>query len=158
MNPTQSRTRSLDDIAADNGTFAILAMDQRNTLRRMFTAVGRDGTERDGQPFDRAIRDAFSHRGHQPVARHHAATAERRVDEAPHIELRQLADPLLKRVERARSVRRPDQCADRCTGDDAWNPAAVGQSPDDPDVGPASRRAAAQRQPESRCSHGCRAR
>jgi tagatose-1,6-bisphosphate aldolase len=51
MNPTQSRTRSLDDIAAGNGTFAILAMDQRNTLRRMFTAVGRDGT-------DQELRDA----------------------------------------------------------------------------------------------------
>jgi hypothetical protein len=42
MNPTRSRTRSLDDIAAEGGTFAIVAMDQRNTLRRMFTAVGRE--------------------------------------------------------------------------------------------------------------------
>jgi tagatose-1,6-bisphosphate aldolase len=45
MNPTRSRTRSLDDIAAGGGTFAIIAMDQRNTLRRMFTAVGREGTD-----------------------------------------------------------------------------------------------------------------
>ncbi|HET6533662.1 MAG TPA: hypothetical protein VFH03_23995, partial [Actinoplanes sp.] len=51
MNPTPSRTRSLDDIATGNGTFAILAMDQRNTLRRMFTAAGRDGT-------DQELRDA----------------------------------------------------------------------------------------------------
>ena len=35
---TQART--LDDIAADNHVFSIIAMDQRNTLRRMFTAVG----------------------------------------------------------------------------------------------------------------------
>lgn len=37
--------RSLDDIAAPNHTFSIIAMDQRNTLRRMFTAVGREGTD-----------------------------------------------------------------------------------------------------------------
>jgi tagatose-1,6-bisphosphate aldolase len=51
MNPTRSQARSLDGIAAQNGTFAIIAMDQRNTLRRMFTAVGREGT-------DRQLRDA----------------------------------------------------------------------------------------------------
>jgi sulfofructosephosphate aldolase len=45
MTPTSSQTSSLDAIAADGGTFAIIAMDQRNTLRRMFTAVGRDGTD-----------------------------------------------------------------------------------------------------------------
>ena len=32
--------KTLADIADDNGTFAIIAMDQRNTLRRMFDAVG----------------------------------------------------------------------------------------------------------------------
>ena len=37
--------KSLDDIAAANRTFSIIAMDQRNTLRRMFTAVGREGTD-----------------------------------------------------------------------------------------------------------------
>jgi tagatose-1,6-bisphosphate aldolase len=51
MNRTRSQTRSLDDIATEGGTFAIVAMDQRNTLRRMFTAVGRDGT-------DQELRDA----------------------------------------------------------------------------------------------------
>src|SRR3954453_13403396 len=51
MNPTRSRTRRLDDIAAEGGTFAIIAMDQRNTLRRMFTGVGREGT-------DQELRDA----------------------------------------------------------------------------------------------------
>jgi tagatose-1,6-bisphosphate aldolase len=47
MTPTPSRTKSLADIATDGGTFAIIAMDQRNTLRRMFTAVGRDGTDQE---------------------------------------------------------------------------------------------------------------
>ena len=42
---TQART--LDDIAADNHVFSIIAMDQRNTLRRMFTAVGLDATDDD---------------------------------------------------------------------------------------------------------------
>ena len=42
---TQART--LDDIAADNHVFCIIAMDQRNTLRRMFTAVGLDATDDD---------------------------------------------------------------------------------------------------------------
>ena len=51
MTTTRTRTGSLDDIATEGGTFAIVAMDQRNTLRRMFTAVGRDGT-------DRQLRDA----------------------------------------------------------------------------------------------------
>ncbi|MFL6112855.1 MAG: hypothetical protein ACJ786_16100 [Catenulispora sp.] len=51
MTSTRSQIRSLDDIAAAGGTFAIVAMDQRNTLRRMFTAVGRDGT-------DQELRDA----------------------------------------------------------------------------------------------------
>jgi len=47
MSQTSSQTRSLDDIAAEGGTFAIIAMDQRNTLRRMFTAVGREGTDQE---------------------------------------------------------------------------------------------------------------
>src|SRR4051812_32831850 len=47
MTPTRTQTKSLDDIAAAGGTFAIIAMDQRNTLRRMFTAVGRDGTDQE---------------------------------------------------------------------------------------------------------------
>ena len=51
MNPTRGRTRSLDDIATEGSTFAIVAMDQRNTLRRMFTAVDREGT-------DQQLRDA----------------------------------------------------------------------------------------------------
>jgi sulfofructosephosphate aldolase len=51
MTPTRTQTKSLDDIAAAGGTFAIIAMDQRNTLRRMFTAVGREGT-------DQELRDA----------------------------------------------------------------------------------------------------
>jgi len=51
MNPTSSHFRSLDSLAAEGGTFAIVAMDQRNTLRRMFTAVGREGT-------DQELRDA----------------------------------------------------------------------------------------------------
>ena len=33
---------SLDDIATDDGTFAVVAMDQRNTLKRMYAAVGVD--------------------------------------------------------------------------------------------------------------------
>ena len=42
---TQART--LDDIAAENHVFSIIAMDQRNTLRRMFTAVGLDASDDD---------------------------------------------------------------------------------------------------------------
>ena len=37
----------LDRVARQDGTFAIVAMDQRNTLRRMFTAVGRTPDEAD---------------------------------------------------------------------------------------------------------------
>ena len=40
------RTGTLDDIATDSHVFSIIAMDQRNTLRRMFTAVGPRGERR----------------------------------------------------------------------------------------------------------------
>ena len=38
---TEARTTTLDAIADADGVFAIVAMDQRNTLRRMFASVGR---------------------------------------------------------------------------------------------------------------------
>ena len=44
---TKTRTGTLDDIAAGSHVFSIIAMDQRNTLRRMFTAVGRDAGDDD---------------------------------------------------------------------------------------------------------------
>lgn len=37
-----TRQTSLDDIATPEGTFAVVAMDQRNTLKRMYAAVGID--------------------------------------------------------------------------------------------------------------------
>ncbi|MFI5952351.1 hypothetical protein [Cryptosporangium sp. NPDC051539] len=40
-------TTTLDDIADADGVFSIIAMDQRNTLRRMFTAVGIEATQDD---------------------------------------------------------------------------------------------------------------
>jgi tagatose-1,6-bisphosphate aldolase len=39
--------RTLADIATPDGVFSIIAMDQRNTLRRMFSAVGIDATDDD---------------------------------------------------------------------------------------------------------------
>ena len=44
---TTHPVRTLDDIAGEDGVFAIIAMDQRNTLRRMFTAVGIEATDED---------------------------------------------------------------------------------------------------------------
>jgi tagatose 1,6-diphosphate aldolase/sulfofructosephosphate aldolase len=44
---TRIRTGTLDDIATDSHVFSIIAMDQRNTLRRMFTAVGLDASDDD---------------------------------------------------------------------------------------------------------------
>ena len=44
---TTKPIKTLDNIAADNGVFSIIAMDQRNTLRRMFTAVGIDASDQD---------------------------------------------------------------------------------------------------------------
>jgi tagatose-1,6-bisphosphate aldolase len=46
-NATSVRTGTLDDIATDSHVFSIIAMDQRNTLRRMFTAVGLDASDDD---------------------------------------------------------------------------------------------------------------
>ena len=42
MTSTSTTTTSLDAIASPDGTFAVVAMDQRNTLRRMYAAVGID--------------------------------------------------------------------------------------------------------------------
>ncbi|HEX5906710.1 MAG TPA: hypothetical protein VFY56_06805, partial [Propionibacteriaceae bacterium] len=39
--------KTLADIALDNGVFAIIAMDQRNTLKGMFKAVDIDANEED---------------------------------------------------------------------------------------------------------------
>ena len=41
------RTGTLDDIATDSHVFSIIAMDQRNTLRRMFSAVGLEASDDD---------------------------------------------------------------------------------------------------------------
>ena len=40
---TKARTGTLDDIATDSHVFSIIAMDQRNTLRRMFAGGVTDG-------------------------------------------------------------------------------------------------------------------
>jgi tagatose 1,6-diphosphate aldolase/sulfofructosephosphate aldolase len=42
MTSTSTTPTSLDAIASPDGTFAVVAMDQRNTLRRMYAAVGID--------------------------------------------------------------------------------------------------------------------
>jgi tagatose 1,6-diphosphate aldolase/sulfofructosephosphate aldolase len=42
---TTHASKTLADIASTDGIFSIIAMDQRNTLRRMFTAVGLEGTD-----------------------------------------------------------------------------------------------------------------
>jgi tagatose-1,6-bisphosphate aldolase len=45
---TETKNRkTLADIASADGVFAIIAMDQRNTLRRMFNAVGIEASEED---------------------------------------------------------------------------------------------------------------
>src|SRR3954447_19632533 len=44
---TTNPVRTLSDIAGSDGVFSIIAMDQRNTLRRMFSAVGIEATDDD---------------------------------------------------------------------------------------------------------------
>jgi tagatose-1,6-bisphosphate aldolase len=44
---TTTPVKTLDDIAGEDGIFSIIAMDQRNTLRRMFTAVGIEASDED---------------------------------------------------------------------------------------------------------------
>jgi tagatose-1,6-bisphosphate aldolase len=44
---TTTPLKTLDDIAGVDGIFSIIAMDQRNTLRRMFAAVGIEATDED---------------------------------------------------------------------------------------------------------------
>jgi tagatose 1,6-diphosphate aldolase/sulfofructosephosphate aldolase len=44
---TKTRSGTLDDIAAGSQVFSIVAMDQRNTLRRMFTAAGSAASDDD---------------------------------------------------------------------------------------------------------------
>ena len=45
--PAKTRTGTLDDIAAADHVFSIIAMDQRNTLRRMFATAGHDASDDD---------------------------------------------------------------------------------------------------------------
>ena len=47
MTNAKVRTGTLDDIANGDHVFSIIAMDQRNTLRRMFTAVGLEASDED---------------------------------------------------------------------------------------------------------------
>jgi tagatose-1,6-bisphosphate aldolase len=47
MTTTTKPVRTLADIAGSDGVFSIIAMDQRNTLRRMFQAVGIEATDED---------------------------------------------------------------------------------------------------------------
>jgi tagatose-1,6-bisphosphate aldolase len=47
MTTKTKNRKTLADIASPDGVFAIIAMDQRNTLRRMFTAVDIDASEDD---------------------------------------------------------------------------------------------------------------
>jgi tagatose-1,6-bisphosphate aldolase len=47
MSTTTQPLRTLADIAGPDGVFSIIAMDQRNTLRRMFAAVGIEATDDD---------------------------------------------------------------------------------------------------------------
>ena len=42
---TDTAAKTLANIASDDGIFSIIAMDQRNTLRRMFQAVNLEGTD-----------------------------------------------------------------------------------------------------------------
>jgi tagatose-1,6-bisphosphate aldolase len=42
---TEHTVKTLADIASEDGIFSIIAMDQRNTLRRMFVAAGLEGTD-----------------------------------------------------------------------------------------------------------------
>ena len=44
---TPVTSTSLADIASPDGTFAVVAMDQRNTLKRMFLVVGRENPVKD---------------------------------------------------------------------------------------------------------------
>jgi tagatose-1,6-bisphosphate aldolase len=46
-NAAKVRTGTLDDIATGGHLFSIIAMDQRNTLRRMFTAAGVEASDDD---------------------------------------------------------------------------------------------------------------
>jgi tagatose-1,6-bisphosphate aldolase len=47
MTTETKNAKTLADIASDDGVFAIIAMDQRNTLRRMFKAVDIDASDHD---------------------------------------------------------------------------------------------------------------
>lgn len=55
-----TRPQDLDVLAGPEGTFAIVALDQRNTLRRMFTAIGQDGAAADLRAFKHDVVSALS--------------------------------------------------------------------------------------------------
>ena len=47
MTAETKNAKTLADIASNDGVFAIIAMDQRNTLRRMFKALDIDASDHD---------------------------------------------------------------------------------------------------------------
>ncbi len=57
---TESAVKTLADIANPEGVFSIIAMDQRNTLRRMFTAVGLEGTDEELRESKAAVASALT--------------------------------------------------------------------------------------------------
>lgn len=57
---TLSPPLTLDALAGPDGTVAIIAMDQRNTLRRMFTAVGLEATDQDLRDAKAAVAAALT--------------------------------------------------------------------------------------------------
>ena len=57
---TTNAPKTLANIAGENGIFSIIAMDQRNTLRRMFTAAGLEGTDAELRESKVAVARALS--------------------------------------------------------------------------------------------------
>lgn len=60
MTTASAEKIDLSAIADDRGTFAIIAFDQRNTLRRMFTAVGIEATDADMREIKVEVTKALS--------------------------------------------------------------------------------------------------
>jgi hypothetical protein len=89
----------------------------------------------------------------QLLALDQPAGPEADVEEAKDIAARQAAHPAFERIERARSIGGPDECADRRAADDVGDDAGLHQGAQHADMGPAARRTGAERNGEARIAH-----
>jgi len=120
--------------------------------------IGGDDGEGRGALLYRPVDAQFAQQRHDPSPVDQPAAREANVEQPRNVAPAETLHPFLQRLEAAAHEGGADQRADRGAADDVGLDARLAQRLDDADMGPAARRAAAQRQPDARtagtaCAH-----